>query len=191
MTSTDRVRPLVEPGLSDLGLVLDDLTITPAGRRRVVRVAVDRDISTDGDTTEPTAPLTLDEVAEATRAIGTVLDDSDVMGVQPYVLEVTSPGVDRPLHEARHYRRNVGRLLTVVPVEGQRLTGRIVRAGVDTVTLLVDGVETAVSYAGVSRAVVQVEFSRPSGGADPADGDPAAGDPAGTAHDTADHPKES
>lgn len=190
MTSTDRVRPLVEPGLTDLGLVLDDLTITPAGRRRVVRVAVDRDVPTEGDTTEPTPPLTLDEVAEATRAIGVVLDDSDVMGVQPYVLEVTSPGVDRPLHQPRQYRRNVGRLLTVSPAEGEAVTGRIVRAGADTVTLLVEGVETTIAYAGVSRAVVQVEFSRP--GDDAAAGeDLGDDDPAEAEHDTADDPKES
>lgn len=163
MTSTDGIRPLVEPGLTDLGLLVDDLTITPAGRRRVVRVAVDRAIPTDGDTTEPTAPLTLDDVADATRAIGAALDDSDAMGAQPYVLEVTSPGVDRPLREPRHYRRNVGRLVTVTPLEGAAVTGRVVRAGADAVTVVVDGTETTIPYAGVSRAVVQVEFSRPAG----------------------------
>ncbi len=181
MTSTDRIRPLVEPGLADLGLLVDDLTITPAGRRRVVRVAVDRAIRTDGDTTEPSKPLTLDEVADATRVVGAALDESDAMGAQPYVLEVTSPGVDRPLREPRHYRRNVGRLVAVTPLEGVAVTGRVVRAGAESVTLVVEGAETTIPYAEVSRAVVQVEFTRPAGADD--DDEDLDEDLAGAEHD--------
>jgi ribosome maturation factor RimP len=183
MTSTDRIRPLVDSALEQLGLLVDDLTITPAGKRRVVRVAVDRVFEAVGETTQASDPLTLDEVADAARAIGLSLDDSDVMGAQPYVLEVTSPGVDRPLREPRHYRRNVGRLLSVTPADGEPVTGRIVRAGEDGVTLLVEGAETTIPYAGVSRAVVQVEFSRPAAVDDTADDLGDDEDLAGDEHD--------
>ena len=92
--------------------------MTPAGRRSVVRVVVDRD---EG--------VTLDDIAEVSRAVSEVLDrNDDGMGRTPYVLEVTSPGVDRPLTEARHWRRNVGRLVTVaVGPAGrtQEVTGRV------------------------------------------------------------------
>jgi ribosome maturation factor RimP len=91
------------------------------------------------------------------------------MGEQPYTLEVTSPGVDRPLTEPRHYRRNVSRLVTLTLHEGAPLTGRIVRAAAADVTVEVPATKKApartevVPYAAVARAVVQVEFSRPAG----------------------------
>ena len=71
------------------------MEITPAGKRRILRIAVDKD-----------GGVTLDDVAEATREISRVLDASDAMGEQPYTLEVTSRGVDRPLTLPRHWRRN-------------------------------------------------------------------------------------
>ncbi len=80
----------------------------------MLRVAVDKD-----------GGVTLDEVADATRAVGEVLDGSDVMGQQPYTLEVTSRGVDRPLTLPRHWRRNHDRLVKVTPHEGEAIVGRI------------------------------------------------------------------
>ncbi|MEO7069852.1 MAG: hypothetical protein ABI131_05090, partial [Nostocoides sp.] len=88
-------------------------------------------------------------------------------------------------------RRNVGRLLTLTPVEGSAVTGRIARASDRAVTVVVDGEETTVPYAAVSRAVVQVEFSRRTDGVD---ADRAAGDDvnwAGAEHDDAPDPEES
>ena len=80
----------------------------------MLRVAVDKD-----------GGVTLDDVAEATRAVSEVLDESDVMGEQPYTLEVTSRGVDRPLTLPRHWRRNADRLVTVTLTAGEQVTGRI------------------------------------------------------------------
>lgn len=180
--ATERLRPAIDGPLAGLGLTVQDLTVTPAGRRRVVRVVVDRDLSglAASDTTSPVPPLSLDEVAEATRVVSDVLDSSALMGEQPYVLEVTSPGVDRPLHGRHQFRRNVGRLVTVVTDGGDGCTGRILSVSGDSVEI-----ETApqgrtaqgrpvqppgtparrltLTIADISSAVVQVEFTRPDG----------------------------
>jgi ribosome maturation factor RimP len=163
----DQIRPAVEGPLGSLGLLVEDVAVTPAGKRRLVRIWIDRAIDDRGpDTTEPTAPLTLDDVADATRAVSQALDEADAMGEQPYTLEVTSPGLDRPLSRPRHFRRNVGRLVALTPLEGPALTGRVLRAGDEGVVLDVAGGDAApsatveVAYADLARAVVQVEFSR-------------------------------
>jgi ribosome maturation factor RimP len=173
MSIQDQIRPVLEGPLTALGLVLEDVAVTPAGRRRLVRVYLDRALSdSDGDTTAPTSPLSLDEVSDATRVVSDELDSTDVMGEQPYVLEVTSLGVERPLRRPRHFRRNVSRLVTVTTQNGETLTGRIIRAGDESVTLEVPGDKkeperrVEMSYAGLARAVVQVEFSRPDAGGD-------------------------
>ncbi len=172
----EQIRPAIEAPLRDLGLLVEDVAVTPAGKRRLVRIWIDRVLDDSGDTIAATTPLTLDEVADATRAVSDALDETGAMGEQPYTLEVGSPGVDRPLTERRHFRRNVTRLVTVTPHEGPAVTGRITAAGADTVTLEVPAAKkepartVQVAYADVSRAVVQVEFSRPAGDDDsPAD----------------------
>ena len=166
MTTADSIRPVLGRALEPTSLVLDDVTVTPAGRRRVVKVLVDRDVDDSGTTSDPTRPLTLDEVADATRLVSDALDATDVMGEQPYTLEVSSPGVGRPLTTPRHYRRNVGRLVTVRRADGD-VTGRIVSATATEVTLEVPSSRstpartTTLPYSGVERAVVEVEFARP------------------------------
>ncbi len=124
--------------------------MTPAGRRRVVRMLVDRDGGT-----------TLDDIADVSRAVSDALDDIDsrepaLLGGE-YVLEVSSPGVDRPLTAARHWRRNAGRLVTATLSDGTAVTGRLSAAGDTTVVL--DGASSR--SADVVRGQVQVEFSRP------------------------------
>lgn len=166
MSVKEQIRPAVEGPLRDLGLLVEDVAVTPAGKRRLVRLWIDRILDATGDTTTTTPPLTLDEVADATRAVSDALDETGAMGEQPYTLEVGSPGIDRPLTEPRHFRRNVSRLVTITPLEGPAVTGRITVAGETGVTLEVPAVKQApaqsvdVAYADVSRAVVQVEFSR-------------------------------
>ena len=149
----DAVRDRIELELADpldaLGLDVEAVEITPAGKRRIVRVAVDKD-----------GGVTLDDVAEATRTIDAALEASDVMGEQPYTLEVTSRGVDRPLTLPRHWRRNAGRLVKVTFADGTDATGRIGESGDDRVTIEVDGTKRDVAYADVKKALVQVEFNR-------------------------------
>jgi ribosome maturation factor RimP len=146
----DRIEAeLVDP-LHALELDVEAVEITPAGKRRILRVAVDKD-----------GGVTLDDVAEATREVSRVLDDSDVMGEQPYTLEVTSRGVDRPLTQPRHWRRNADRLVKVTLDGGEVLTGRIVESDDDAAALDVGGARRQVAYSEVSKALVQIEFNRP------------------------------
>ncbi len=154
-----RVLAALEPVVAASGNDIEELVVASAGRRRLVRLIVDRD-----------GGLPLDDVAELSRAVSEALDSSDVMGGAPYVLEVTSPGVDRPLTEPRHWRRNAGRLVRAVLRDGGEHTGRVLRVDDDSVVLDVDGVERAVPLRTVARGEVQVEFNRP--GAAPATGGP-------------------
>jgi ribosome maturation factor RimP len=162
--ATSRLAGWIEPVVDRAGYDLEELVVTPAGRRSVVRVVVDRDQG-----------VTLDDIAEVSRAVSEVLDaNDDGMGRTPYVLEVTSPGVDRPLTEHRHWRRNIGRLVTVVvgPAGGtDEVTGRI--TGVDDagVVLAVEArskpgakkrppTPRLVPWAELGAGRVQVEFGR-------------------------------
>lgn len=145
----DRIEAeLIDP-LSRLDLDVEAVELTPAGKRRVLRVAVDKD-----------GGVTLDDVAEATREVNSVLDESDVMGEHPYTLEVTSRGVDRPLTLPRHWRRNTDRLVKASLVEGGEVEGRIIGSTEDTVTLRVDGTEREIALADIAKAKVQIEFNR-------------------------------
>ncbi|KAA1420788.1 ribosome maturation factor RimP [Nocardioides humilatus] len=135
--------------LESLGLDVEAVELTPAGKRRVLRIAVDAD-----------GGVSLDDVAAATRAINEVIDETDAMGEQPYTLEVTSRGVDRPLTLSRHWRRNATRLVKVTFTDGTDVTGRIGDSDTEQVTLDVDGSPRTVAYADVKKALVQIEFNR-------------------------------
>ena len=141
---------LVAP-LSELDLDLEAVELSPAGKRKVLRIAVD----TDGG-------VTLDDIAVATKKVSEVLDTSDVMGEQSYTLEVTSRGVDRPLTLPRHWRRNKGRLVKVALVEGGEVTGRIGQSDDEKVALDVKGAPREFAYADIDKARVQIEFNRPA-----------------------------
>ena len=147
----DRIETeLVDP-LHAFGVDVEAVELTPAGKRRVLRVAVDKD-----------GGVTLDDVADVTREISRVIDESDVMGEHPYTLEVTSRGVDRPLTLARHWRRNADRLVKVTLADDESVTGRILASTDESVTLDIDGTQREVPYAEVTKALVQIEFNRKS-----------------------------
>jgi ribosome maturation factor RimP len=150
----DQLAPLV----AEAGYDLEDVSVTAAGRRSLVRVTVDADGGID-----------LDAVAVVSRLISDALDADASNPGSPralsgaYVLEVSSPGVDRPLTEPRHWRRAAGRLVTAVAA-GQPLTGRIEAVDDAGVTFDVDGTTRQVSWAELGRGKVQVEFNRAGGG---------------------------
>jgi ribosome maturation factor RimP len=152
-TSPARLQELLAPAVAEAGADLEEVSVSKAGRRSVVRVVVDRD-----------GGVSLDDVADVSRIVSDALDrldEADPSALGPsYVLEVTSPGVDRPLTAARHWRRNLGRLVTAALRAGGTITGRVRAADDTAVTLEVDGVERTVPLAEVSRGTVQVEFSR-------------------------------
>jgi ribosome maturation factor RimP len=145
----ERITEAVSGPLAELGLDVEAVEITPAGKRRVLRIAVDAD-----------GGVTLDHVADATREISQVLDASDVMGEMPYTLEVTSRGVDRPLTLPRHWRRNADRLVQVTLVDDTAFTGRIGAGDETGVDVEVDGAVRRVELDQVAKALVQVEFNR-------------------------------
>ena len=151
--SAARLSELLAPVVETTGADLEHVDVSKAGKRSVVRVVVDRD-----------GGVSMDDVADVSRVVSEALDQLDeaeptALGPS-YVLEVTSPGVDRPLTEPRHWRRNVTRLVTVAFRAGPNVTGRVVSADADAVVLDVDGEQRTLPLADVVRGTVQVEFSR-------------------------------
>ena len=145
----DRIIAAVADPLGDLGYDVEAVELTPAGKRRLLRLAVDRD-----------GGVTLDDIAEATREVSRAIDEAEAMGEAPYTLEVTSRGVDRPLTLPRHWRRNHDRLVKVTTTEGETLTGRIGESDDDHVELDVSGTPRTLGYDEVAKALVQIEFNR-------------------------------
>ncbi len=145
----DRVEAEVNGPLSVLGLDVEAVELTPAGKRRVLRIAVDKD-----------GGVTMDDVADATKAIDELLETSSAMGQHPYTLEVTSRGVERPLTLPRHWRRNVDRLVKVTDVDGAVQTGRILESDEDGATIEVDANPVRIAYGEVAKALIQIEFKR-------------------------------
>lgn len=151
-----KLREQLEPVVAALGYDLEEVLASRVGSRQVLRLVVDAD-----------GGITLDDVAEVSQAVSAALDEAGVAGESPYDLEVTSPGVGRPLTEPRHWRRNLGRLVTA-QAGGQELTGRIVEADDAGVVLELPGRKPgtkgerrAFGYAQLGKGRVQVEFNRP------------------------------
>lgn len=157
---------VLEPVVRAAGMDLESVRVSPAGRRRLLRLVVDAD-----------GGVGLDAIAEISREVSASLDASGAMGEVPYTLEVSSPGVDRPLTEPRHWRRAQGRLVSVpLAVAGgddpggtgarrrrpPTLQGRILVAGDTSVTLEIDGDQVELDYVEIGPGQVQVEFGRPS-----------------------------
>ncbi|MFC7308713.1 ribosome maturation factor RimP [Streptomyces monticola] len=157
-TQSERLRDLLEPLVSSKDLDLEEISVTPAGKRRVLRVVVDSD---DG--------VSLDLCAELSRELSEKLDAADAMGAGEYVLEVTSPGADRPLTQHRHYVRATGRLVKfqLTPAAGDgELVARIMQVDDEGLDLEVPGVRgrkpTArrLAFTDIAKARVEIEFNR-------------------------------
>ncbi|WP_025619186.1 ribosome maturation factor RimP [Salinispora cortesiana] len=166
-----RLHEVVEPVVGEAGYDLEELSISRAGRRHVVQVIVDADGGID-----------LDAVAEVSRAVSAALDAAEEargdLVAGEYQLEVSSPGVSRPLTLPRHWRRNTGRLVRVMvraDTGDRQVTGRVVEADDEQVVLETDAGRAGWRYAELGPGRVQVEFTRP-GEADGADGADEAGD---------------
>jgi len=153
MALKDQISELVTPAVSDLGFYLEDVHVATPGNHRIVTCIVDGDAS-----------LNLDQVTSVSRVISELLDEAAFMGETPFTLEVTSPGVDRPLTQPRHFAKNVDRLLKIIKLDGSDVTGRILSNTDTDVTLTVtvkkETVEQTVSLTDIKRAVVEIEFNR-------------------------------
>ncbi|MEV4950243.1 ribosome maturation factor RimP [Streptomyces sp. NPDC053755] len=154
-TQSDRLRGLLEPLVHAKDLDLEEIEVSRAGRRGLLRIIVDSDEGVE-----------LDACAELSRAISEKLDETDAMGEGEYVLEVSSPGADRPLTQHRHYARATGRLVKLQLREGDDVIARILTVDDDGLDLEVPGVKgrkpTArrVEFADIVKARVEIEFNR-------------------------------
>ena len=153
MALKDQISELLTPAVLEAGFYLEDIHIATPGSNRIVTCIVDGDSS-----------LNLDQVTSVSRVISELLDLAPFMGETPFTLEVTSPGVDRPLTLPRHFAKNHDRLLKVIRNDGTEVTGRIASHTDETVTLTVtakkESHEEVVALVDIKRALVEVEFSR-------------------------------
>ena len=153
MALKDQISELVTPAVSDQGFYLEDVHVATPGSHRIVTCIVDGDAS-----------LNLDQVTTVSRVISELLDEALFMGETPFTLEVTSPGVDRPLTQPRHFAKNVDRLLKIIKLDGSEVTGRILSNTDHDVTLTVavkkETTEQTISLSEIKRAVVEIEFNR-------------------------------
>ena len=143
MGKKEDISAAITPALEALGFYLEDVAITSAGRRSMLTVIV------DGDT-----HLSLDQVTSATKAIGEIVESIQSLGETPFTLEVTSPGLDRPLTKVRHWQKNINRLVKVVLLDGLEIKGRI--KDVNEVSATID--EKNISYSDIKRATLEIEF---------------------------------
>ena len=146
----DEVAAIVAPAVEKAGFDLEGLTVTKAGRRLLVRILVDSD-----------SGVSLDDVAVVSKAVSKALDAAETTGGPfadaAYTLEVSSPGIDRPLTEPRHWRRNIGRLVAV-HIGEEPVTGRVVAASERGIELEVDGESRSATYAELGSGKVQIEL---------------------------------
>ena len=153
MALKDQIFELVTPALSQAGYFLEDINIVTPGQHRIVTVIVDGE-----------SALNLDQVTVASKLVSELLDEATFMGETPFTLEVTSPGIDRPLTLPRHFAKNVTRLLKVVKTDGEVVAGRITSNTETEVTLTVTEKKTTkdvvVALADIKRATVEIEFNR-------------------------------
>ena len=145
-----RIADVISPVIAAAGMDLESVRVSAAGRRRLLRVVVDSDRG-----------VSLDDAATISRKLSAALDAAPVMGDFPYTLEVSSPGVDRPLTDPRHWRRAVGRLVQVTAADAGPISGRVLAADSDGVTLDVAGDHRRFGYAALGAGAIQVEFGHP------------------------------
>ena len=150
MSLVNNLTELLTPAVTQAGFVLEEVTVTPVGKRRLVAVVVD---------CEDRNP-SLDEVTVVSKEVSAILDNYTQMGEMPFTLEVTTPGIDRPLTLGRHWKKNVGRLVKITPKTGEKYIGRIASVNDNAVTIEIKGKESEISFAEISRAQIEVEFNR-------------------------------
>ncbi len=145
---TDAISPVIESA----GYFLEDVHVVSPGNRRVITVVVDGTVN-----------LNLDEVTIITKEISAILDESAFLGETPFTLEVSSPGVDRPLTLQRHWQKNLGRLVRSVMVNGEVVTGRVDAVHDESACVIVEAKvphKIELPFVEIKRAQVEIEFNR-------------------------------
>ena len=147
--SASALLPHIEPLVHAMGLDLEEIEVSRAGRRSVVRVLVDVD-----------GGVTLDQIADLTHEISARIDSEPAFGEQAFTLEVSSPGVDRPLTLPRHWRRNIGRLVSITDTEGTKRQGRITAADESGASVDFNGATETFTFDQVQKARIEIEFTK-------------------------------
>jgi ribosome maturation factor RimP len=150
MSLANNLIELLGPVITKAGFVLEEITVTPVGKRRLVAVVIDREESNPS----------LDEVTVVSKEVSVILDNYSQMGEMPFTLEVTTPGIDKPLVLPRHWKKNIGRLVKITPKQGEKYVARIKGFSDDQVTLELKNEILVLSLNDVAKAQIEVEFNR-------------------------------
>jgi ribosome maturation factor RimP len=143
MTLLEEIAVAITPAIEAAGCYLEEVTLTPAGKRKIMTVIV------DGDTN-----LSLDQVTAVSKDVSAIVELLPALGDTPFTLEVTSPGVDRPLTRPRHWRKNHGRLINVTLTDDKSVKGRIGDA--TEIDVEIDSIKIA--FAAIKKALIEIEF---------------------------------
>lgn len=150
MTLASNLTELLNPAVTRAGFVLEEVSVTPVGKRRLISVVV------DCENRNPS----LDEVTVVSKEVSSILDTYSQLGEMPFTLEVTTPGIDRPLTELRHWKKNIGRLVKITPNTGEKYIARIKEVLPREVVLELKNQESKVQFSDIARAQIEVEFNR-------------------------------
>ena len=150
MSLVTNLTELLTPAINSLGFVLEEVKVTPVGKRRIIAVIVDQELKNPN----------LDEVTVVSREISNILDNYSQLGDQPFTLEVTTPGVERPLTLPRHWQKNIGRLVKIVLVDGQTRVGRIQSISNHSFVIEDSGKTFELEFSEIKRAQIEIEFNR-------------------------------
>ena len=150
MSLANNLTELLGPVIAKAGFVLEEITVTPVGKRRLVAVVIDREESNPS----------LDEVTVVSKEVSAILDNYSQMGEMPFTLEVTTPGIDKPLVLPRHWKKNIGRLVKINPTQGEKYIARIQSFADNKVTLESKNESSVISLSDIAKAQIEVEFNR-------------------------------
>jgi ribosome maturation factor RimP len=150
MSLVTNLTELLNPAINRLGFVLEEIRVTPVGKRRIIAVIVDQESKNPN----------LDEVTVVSREVSNILDNYSLLGDQPFTLEVTTPGVDRPLLLPRHWLKNIGRLVKVTLADGRTHSGRILLAENNRAIIQDSAGDIEIDFGQVKRAQIEIEFNR-------------------------------
>ena len=150
MTLESNLTELLNPAVTRAGFVLEEVSVTPVGKRRLISVVV------DCENRNPS----LDEVTVVSKEVSSILDTYSQLGEIPFTLEVTTPGIDRPLTELRHWKKNIGRLVKITPNTGEKYVARIKEVLPREVVLELKNQESNVQFSDIARAQIEIEFNR-------------------------------
>lgn len=152
MSLQESLTELLTPAVENAGFFLEQVLISNPGKHQILTCVIDG-----------SKPLNLDEVTVVSRLISDLLDATELIN-GAFTLEVTSPGVDRPLTQRRHWEKNLSRVISMVMLDGSVLTGRLTELR-DIDALFIENIKGrmkthTIVLADIKKAHVEVEFSR-------------------------------